>query len=141
MVLVEFCKNRVATYLGRQPASLSSEVMEILHAYDWPGNVLVLEGHGPAAPSSSPAVSAAPFQSRCGAIGCPAPLQSAARSVLQPGSRPQTRGVIPRAGLAPWRVRPVQTVIAPGHVLPHVPARCRDRGWSAVVAIPIAQTG
>ena len=41
--LVEFCKNRMAAHLGRQPASLSSEVMEMLHAYDWPGNVRELE--------------------------------------------------------------------------------------------------
>ncbi|MDE2811376.1 MAG: sigma 54-interacting transcriptional regulator [Gemmatimonadota bacterium] len=41
--LVEFCKNRVAAYLSRQPVSLSSEVMEILQAYDWPGNVRELE--------------------------------------------------------------------------------------------------
>ena len=41
--LVEFFKNRMAAYLGRQPASLSSEVMEILQAYHWPGNVRELE--------------------------------------------------------------------------------------------------
>ena len=41
--LVEFCKNRVAAYLGRQPVSFNSEVMEILQAYDWPGNVRELE--------------------------------------------------------------------------------------------------
>ena len=41
--LVEFCKNRVATYLGRKPVSFNSEVMEILQAYDWPGNVRELE--------------------------------------------------------------------------------------------------
>ena len=41
--LVEFCKNRVAAYLGRQPVSLNAEVMEILQAYDWPGNVRELE--------------------------------------------------------------------------------------------------
>jgi len=41
--LVEFCKNRMAAHLGRPPVSLSSEVMEILHAYDWPGNVRELE--------------------------------------------------------------------------------------------------
>ena len=42
-VLVEFFKNRMAAYLGRQPASLNAEVMEILQAYDWPGNVWELE--------------------------------------------------------------------------------------------------
>ena len=41
--LVEFFQNRMAAYLGRPPASLSSEVMEMLHAYDWPGNVRELE--------------------------------------------------------------------------------------------------
>ena len=41
--LVEFCKNRMAAHLGRQPASLSVEVMEMLHTYDWPGNVRELE--------------------------------------------------------------------------------------------------
>ena len=41
--LVEFCKSRVAAYLGRQPVSFNSEIMEILHAYDWPGNVRELE--------------------------------------------------------------------------------------------------
>ena len=41
--LVEFFKNRMAAHLGRQPASLSSEVMEMLQAYDWPGNVRELE--------------------------------------------------------------------------------------------------
>ena len=41
--LVEFCKNRMAAHLGRQPASLSSEVMEMLQAYHWPGNVRELE--------------------------------------------------------------------------------------------------
>ena len=41
--LVEFCKHRMAAHLGRQPASLSSEVMEMLQAYDWPGNVRELE--------------------------------------------------------------------------------------------------
>ena len=41
--LVEFCKNRMAAHLSRQPASLSSEVMEMLQAYDWPGNVRELE--------------------------------------------------------------------------------------------------
>ena len=41
--LVEFFKNRMAAHLGRQPATLSSEVMEILQAYDWPGNVRELE--------------------------------------------------------------------------------------------------
>ena len=41
--LVEFFKNRMAAHLGRQPASLSSEVMEMLQAYDWPGNMRELE--------------------------------------------------------------------------------------------------
>ena len=41
--LVEFCKSRVAAYLGREPVSFNSEIMEILHAYDWPGNVRELE--------------------------------------------------------------------------------------------------
>ena len=41
--LVEFFQNRMAAYLGRQPASLSSEVIEALYAYDWPGNVRELE--------------------------------------------------------------------------------------------------
>ena len=41
--LVEFFKSRMAAYLGRQPASLSSEVMEMLQAYDWPENVRELE--------------------------------------------------------------------------------------------------
>ena len=41
--LVEFFKNRMAAYLGRQPATLNAEVMEILQAYDWPGNVRELE--------------------------------------------------------------------------------------------------
>ena len=41
--LVEFFKNRMAAHLGRQPASLSSEVVEMLQAYDWPGNVRELE--------------------------------------------------------------------------------------------------
>ena len=35
--LVEFCKSRVAAYLGRQPVSFNSEIMEILHAYDCRG--------------------------------------------------------------------------------------------------------
>ena len=41
--LVEFFKNRMTAHLSRQPASLSSEVMEMLQAYDWPGNVRELE--------------------------------------------------------------------------------------------------
>ena len=41
--LVEFFKNRMAAHLGRPPASLSSEVMEMLQSYDWPGNVRELE--------------------------------------------------------------------------------------------------
>ena len=41
--LVEFFKNRMAAYLDREPVSLSSEVMEMLQAYDWPGNVRELE--------------------------------------------------------------------------------------------------
>ena len=41
--LVEFFQNRMAAYLGRQPASFNAEVMEMLHAYDWPGNVQELE--------------------------------------------------------------------------------------------------
>ena len=41
--LVEFFKNRMAAYLGRQPASLNSEVMEMLQAYHWPENVRELE--------------------------------------------------------------------------------------------------
>ena len=41
--LVEFFNNRMAAYLDKEPASLSSEVMEMLHAYDWPGNVRELE--------------------------------------------------------------------------------------------------
>ncbi|MXW80851.1 MAG: sigma-54-dependent Fis family transcriptional regulator [Gemmatimonadetes bacterium] len=41
--LVEFCKNRVAAYLGKEPVSFNSEVMEILQDYDWPGNVRELE--------------------------------------------------------------------------------------------------
>ena len=35
--LVEFFKNRMAAYLDKEPVSLSSEVMEMLQAYDWPG--------------------------------------------------------------------------------------------------------
>ena len=42
-VLVEFFNNRMAAYLGRQPAILNSEVMEMLQAYHWPGNVRELE--------------------------------------------------------------------------------------------------
>ena len=42
-VLVEFFNNRMAAYLGRQPATLNSEVMEMLQAYHWPGNVRELE--------------------------------------------------------------------------------------------------
>ena len=42
-VLVEFFQHRMAAYLGRQPASLNAEVMEILQAYHWPGNVWELE--------------------------------------------------------------------------------------------------
>ena len=41
--LVEFFKNRMAAYLGKEPASLSAEVIELLQAYDWPGNVEELE--------------------------------------------------------------------------------------------------
>ena len=41
--LVEFFKNRMTAHLSRQPSSLSSEVMEMLQAYDWPGNVRELE--------------------------------------------------------------------------------------------------
>ena len=41
--LVEFFKNRMAAYLDKEPVSLSSEVMEMLQAYDWPGNVRELE--------------------------------------------------------------------------------------------------
>ena len=41
--LVEFFKSRMTAHLSRQPASLSSEVMEMLQAYDWPGNVRELE--------------------------------------------------------------------------------------------------
>ena len=41
--LVEFFKNRMAAYLGRQPAALNAEVLEMLQVYDWPGNVRELE--------------------------------------------------------------------------------------------------
>ena len=41
--LVEFFKNRMAAYLDKEPASLGSEVMEMLQTYDWPGNVRELE--------------------------------------------------------------------------------------------------
>ena len=41
--LVEFFQHRMAAHLGRQPASLSSEVMEMLQAYHWPGNARELE--------------------------------------------------------------------------------------------------
>lgn len=82
-------------------------------------------------------VSAASSRSRCVAIGCPALRQSAARSVQPLGSRPRTRGVVPRAGSAPWRARPVRTATAPGRVVPRGRARCRGRGWSAAVASPI----
>ena len=41
--LVEFFKNRMAAYLGRQPAALNAEVLEMLQAYHWPGNVRELE--------------------------------------------------------------------------------------------------
>ena len=41
--LVEFCKNRVVAYLGKEPVSFNCEVMEILQDYDWPGNVRELE--------------------------------------------------------------------------------------------------
>ena len=41
--LVEFFKNRMAVYLGRQTASFNPEVMEMLQSYDWPGNVRELE--------------------------------------------------------------------------------------------------
>ena len=42
-LLVEFFKNRMAAYLDKEPVSLSSEVMEMMQAYDWPGNVRELE--------------------------------------------------------------------------------------------------
>ena len=41
--LVEFFQHRMAAYLGRQPACLNSEVVEMLQAYHWPENVLELE--------------------------------------------------------------------------------------------------
>ena len=41
--LVEFFQHRMAAHLGRQPAALSSEVMEMLQAYHWPGNARELE--------------------------------------------------------------------------------------------------
>ena len=41
--LVEFFKNRMAAYLGRQTPSLHPEVMEMLQAYHWPENVRELE--------------------------------------------------------------------------------------------------
>ena len=41
--LVEFFNNRMAAYLDKEPASLSSEAIELLQAYDWPGNVRELE--------------------------------------------------------------------------------------------------
>ena len=41
--LVEFCKNRTAAHLDKEPVSLSTEVMEMLQAYHWPGNVRELE--------------------------------------------------------------------------------------------------
>ena len=41
--LAEFFKNRMAAYLDKEPPSLSSEAIELLQAYDWPGNVEELE--------------------------------------------------------------------------------------------------
>ncbi|MDE2733785.1 MAG: sigma 54-interacting transcriptional regulator, partial [Gemmatimonadota bacterium] len=41
--LAGFFKNRMAAYLDKEPPSLSSEAIELLQAYDWPGNVEELE--------------------------------------------------------------------------------------------------
>ena len=41
--LAEFFKNRMAAYLDKEPPSLRSEALELLQAYDWPGNVEELE--------------------------------------------------------------------------------------------------
>ncbi len=41
--LAEFFKNRMAAYLDKEPPSLSSEAIELLQAYDWPGNAEELE--------------------------------------------------------------------------------------------------